>query len=65
MRLYIKTQKNHSKSLRLGGVPLKGYVSLQAHRDSRLIASLPADLKEISWRVCLAVRRYRYYMLQL
>jgi hypothetical protein len=32
------------------------------HRGSRLIASLPAGLfSEVSWRVWLAVRSYRFY----
>jgi hypothetical protein len=35
MRLYIKTWKNRSKSLRLGILSFKEYVSLQAHGDSR------------------------------
>jgi hypothetical protein len=44
---------------------LKEYVSLQAHRDSRLIASLPAGLFKVSWRVCfpfedIVIIRFNY-----
>jgi hypothetical protein len=48
MRLYIKTWKNRSKSLRLGIVSFKEYVSLQAHGDSRQLASLFCYASKIS-----------------